>query len=129
MAGNETVGRRGGAQQRGGNGRENSSDLSSSTSKKKQKDRANQESREAKKAAAAAADGVIAEVKKGKRDSTCSKKTIVTTKVTAMCSHYECIMLVSLQNKELHCSYTTLVLYCLHILTFFFNHCCIWTMI
>uniref|UniRef100_A0A3Q1H476 ubiquitinyl hydrolase 1 n=1 Tax=Anabas testudineus TaxID=64144 RepID=A0A3Q1H476_ANATE len=65
VAGNETLGRRGGAQHRGGRGRDNSSDLSSSTSKKKQKDRANQESREAKRAAAAAAvDGVIAEVKK-----------------------------------------------------------------
>ncbi|XP_029290902.1 LOW QUALITY PROTEIN: ubiquitin carboxyl-terminal hydrolase 19 [Cottoperca gobio] len=64
VAGNGTVGRRGGAQQRGGNGRDNSSDLSSSTSKKKQKDRANQESREAKRVAAAAVDGVIAEVKK-----------------------------------------------------------------
>ncbi|XP_049920137.1 ubiquitin carboxyl-terminal hydrolase 19 isoform X3 [Epinephelus moara] len=64
VAGNETVGRRGGAQHRGGSGRDNSSDLSSSTSKKKQKDRANQESREAKRAAAAAVDGVIAEVKK-----------------------------------------------------------------
>ncbi|XP_031142111.1 ubiquitin carboxyl-terminal hydrolase 19 isoform X2 [Sander lucioperca] len=68
VAGNETVGRRGGAQHRGGSGRDNSSDLSSSTSKKKQKDRANQESREAKRATAAAAaaavDGVIAEVKK-----------------------------------------------------------------
>lgn len=109
MAGSETVGRRGGAQHRGGNGRENSSDLSSSTSKKKQKDRANQESREAKKAAAAA-DGVIAEVKKGKHDPTCSKTTIVTTKVTAMCSHHERIRLVSLQTDELHCSYSTLVL-------------------
>lgn len=68
LAGNETVGRRGGAQHRRGSGRANSSDLSTSTSKKKQKDRANQESREAKRAAAAAAaaDGVIAEVKKGK---------------------------------------------------------------
>ncbi|XP_055366527.1 ubiquitin carboxyl-terminal hydrolase 19 isoform X2 [Betta splendens] len=66
LAGNEPVGRRGGAQHRRGSGRDNSSDLSTSTSKKKQKDRANQESREAKRAAAAAAaaDGVIAEVKK-----------------------------------------------------------------
>lgn len=63
VAGNETLGRRGGAQHRGGSGRDNSSDLPSS--KKKQKDRANQESREAKRAAAAV-EGVIAEVKKGK---------------------------------------------------------------
>lgn len=70
MAGSETVGRHGGAQQRGGNGRENGSELTPSTSKKKQKDRANQESREAKRVAAAASavvDGVLAEVKKGKR--------------------------------------------------------------
>lgn len=68
MSTNDTVGRRGGAQQKGGSGRERSSDLSSSTSKKKQKDRANQESREAKRAAAA--DGIIAEVKKGKKNRT-----------------------------------------------------------
>lgn len=96
--GNETVGRRGGAQQRGGSGRDNSSDLSSSTSKKKQKDRANQESREAKRAAAAA-DGVIAEVKKGKKDQ-------------ISCATHRIFVIDEFENYlYLHCRLDTLIYY------------------